>query len=130
MRRMLATAILVLAGCSEASNTAVPPEAQSAAAALDQHAAVAGGDTKLRGDGSGCKDKAEAIKLVAASAKEDQSEYISLWADSMQDQRCRGFAEGLGATVTTKDADGWACIKPADDPDVDACFWIAPGRVG
>ena len=129
MRILLATAILVVAGCGDASNTAVPPEAQSAAAALDQHAAVAGGDTKLTG-GAGCKDKAEAIKLVAASKNEDQSEYINLWATGLQEQRCRGFAEGLGATVSTKDADGWSCIKPADDPDVDACYWVAPGRVG
>jgi hypothetical protein len=129
MRQLLAAAALVLAvGCGGPSTPAVPEEATNAAAALDAHAAVAGGDRKLKGDGTGCKDKAEAVKLVDASNKEDQSEYINLWASGMQDQRCRGFSEGLGATVEKSDSDGWACIKPADDPQVDACFWIAPGR--
>jgi len=129
MKQLFAGAVLFLAaGCGEPSAPSVPAEANTAAAALDSHAAVAGGDLKLKGDGSGCKDKVEAIKLVEASKKEDQSEYITLWADGMQDQRCRGFSEGLGATVEKTDSDGWACIKPADDPEVDACFWIAPGR--
>jgi hypothetical protein len=129
VRRLLALPAFILAcGCGDASNA--PAAARDAAAALDQHAAVAGGDIKLKGGGTGCKDRAEAARLVAASEKEDQSEYISMWADGMQDQRCRGFAEGLGATVEKKDSEGWACIIPADNPETDACFWIEPGRAG
>jgi hypothetical protein len=131
MRILLATtAFAFVSACGGPSAPDVPPEAKDAAAALDAHAAVAGGALKLKGGGAGCKDKTEAKALVAAEAKEDPSEAIKLWAEGMQDQSCRGFAEGLGATVKETDAEGWACIVPADDAANPDCFWIAPGRTG
>jgi hypothetical protein len=133
MRHVIAAAAVLLAGCGPAETQQAAQDHASAITKAEVAAANGGviptGTTPLKGDGPGCKDRAEAAKLVTASKGADQSEYIRLWADGMQDQRCRGFSMGLGVTVKEKAADGWACILPADDPQNPTCFWIAPGRV-
>ena len=134
MRHVIAAAVVVMfAACGQAETQQAAQDHASAITEAQVRAANGGviptGTTPLKGDGSGCKDRAEAAKLVTASKGDDQSEYIKLWADGMQDQRCRGFSEGLGVTVKEKAADGWACIVPADDPQNPCCFWVAPGRL-
>lgn len=133
MRRVIAAAAVLLAGCGPAETQQAAQAHASAITEAQVRAANGGviptGTTPLKGDGPGCKDRAEAGKLVAASKGDDQSAYIKMWADGMQDQRCRGFSTGLGVTVKEKAADGWACILPADDPANTTCFWIEAGRV-
>ena len=72
----------------------------------------------LKGDGPGCKDKALGIEL--ASLKDTDTHYISIWAQGMQDQSCRGFSAGLEVTVEERD-ETVACVRSAED---DACFWV------
>lgn len=92
---------------------------------------LAGGAANTIGEAgaTGCKDKAKAMELVEAGKKDDQMEYIRLWAEGMQDQSCRGFVTGLGVSLERADEDGWDCILPIDDPDNRACFWIETRRL-
>lgn len=72
----------------------------------------------LAEDGPGCKDKAIAAKFLTLT--DTDPEYITIWAQGMQDQSCRGYSAGLEVTVEER-GDGMACVKAADDA---VCFWV------
>ena len=133
---LTAVALLLLVGCSDSPIEAAPPPAadatpaEPAAPAGETPAEILAGGSKITigpAGATGCKDKTKAMALVEAGKKEDQAEFIKLWADGMQDYSCRGFTTGLGVAVEKTNEDGWDCILPIDDPDNKACFWIETG---
>ena len=127
MRHLLIlVSALALAGCGD-KGANPQAAAQRASDITNAQVAAAGGAPGAKGglkdDASGCKDKAKALELIAASKLEDKTQFIMLWAAGMKDQRCRGFAPGLPIKVDHKEGD-LACILPGDDPQNKACFWI------
>lgn len=136
MKYLVSVALAVLlAACGGAEEPAAPAPTDpssttpASAAASASAALTAGAKTAIKADVQGCKDRAKADALHAASKNEGSPEHLQLWAEGMQDQSCRGFITGLEVTVEKVEADGWACILPSDAPDNKECIWIAPEGV-
>ena len=124
-------AAFALAGCSGKESTSQAQ--QQASDIVKSQVAASGGlpgaNVNIRGgDAKGCKDKAKALELIAASKSADTSKFIQLWADGMKDQTCRGFADGLPVKVDHAEGN-LACILPGDDPKNKQCFWIEASSI-
>lgn len=128
MRRLLILCVvLALTACGDRSGA---PQAASQRASDITKAQV--GSAKLPPgftatvhgyDAKGCKDKAKAQAVIAASKAGDTTKVIQLIADGMKDQSCRGFGDGLPIAIDQKEG-SLSCIRPADDPDNKQCFWV------
>lgn len=91
--------------------------------AVDASKLTPGANVTLKAETKGCKDRAKAEELVAASKLDDPSKMIKIWAEGMQDRTCRGFTGGLAVSVEKVDG-RWACILPGDEPENKQCFWV------
>lgn len=114
------------------AETTAPAETTPPAADAEQSPAeiLAGNAPYTVGEAGarGCKDRVKARALIAAAKDETkQAEYIQLWSEGMQDQSCRAFTTGLGASIEKENEDGLDCILSIDDPQNTQCFWIETG---
>jgi uncharacterized lipoprotein YajG len=120
-------AALALAGCSGKGATSQAAQQQASDITNAQVAAsggLPGANVSIKGyDAKGCKEKAKAVELIAASKLDDKAKFIKLLTDGMKDETCRGFASGLPVKVDHTEGN-LACILPGDDPQNKQCFWI------
>jgi hypothetical protein len=125
-RVLIIAGALALAGCGDKGGDS-QAAAQHGSDITKAEVAASGGmpsaNGAIKADAQGCKDKAKATELIAASKSGDTSKFITLWADGMKDQTCRGFSPGLPVKLDHQEGD-LTCILPGDDPANKQCFWI------
>lgn len=125
-RTSMMVAALALAGCGKGtgSQTAQQHASDITNAQVAASGGVPGTDVRIKGyDAKGCKDKAQALELIAAAKSDPTGKFIKLMAEGMKNEACRGFADGLPVKIAQTDGD-LSCILPGDDPQNKQCFWV------